>query len=64
MKEAIVQTDLSVQIVDSPIPTPNADQVLIKVAVSGCNPKDWYAQAQPSSLDADKHSQKETTSQG
>jgi NADPH2:quinone reductase len=43
MKEAIVQTDLSVQIVDSPIPTPNADQVLIKVAVSGCNPKDWYA---------------------
>jgi hypothetical protein len=43
MKEAIVQTDLSVQIVDSPIPTPNADQVLIKVVVSGCNPKDWYA---------------------
>jgi len=42
MKEAIVQTDLSVQIVDSPVPTPNADQVLIKVAVSGSNPKDWY----------------------
>lgn len=26
---------------DSPIPTPNDDQVLIKVIVSGCNPKDW-----------------------
>ncbi|KAH6623441.1 hypothetical protein F5144DRAFT_623396 [Chaetomium tenue] len=24
-----------------PIPTPNDDQVLIKVIVSGCNPKDW-----------------------
>jgi NADPH:quinone reductase-like Zn-dependent oxidoreductase len=47
MKEAIVQKDLLVQIVDSPIPTPNANQVLIKVVVSGCNPKDWYAQSQP-----------------
>ncbi len=26
---------------DSPIPTPNPDQVLIKVVVSGSNPKDW-----------------------
>lgn len=26
---------------DSPIPQPNADQVLIKVVVSGTNPKDW-----------------------
>lgn len=26
---------------DSPIPEPNADQVLIKVVVSGSNPKDW-----------------------
>lgn len=30
-----------VEIVDSPIPQPNADQVLIKVVVSGSNPKDW-----------------------
>jgi NADPH2:quinone reductase len=41
MKEAIVQTDLEVRIVDSPIPTPDADQVVIKVAFSGSNPKDW-----------------------
>lgn len=26
---------------DSPIPEPDADQVLIKVVVSGSNPKDW-----------------------
>jgi NADPH:quinone reductase len=26
---------------DSPIPQPNADQVLIKVLVFGTNPKDW-----------------------
>lgn len=29
------------QIVDSPIPEPGEDQVLIKVVVSGSNPKDW-----------------------
>lgn len=29
------------QIVDSPIPEPKPDQVLIKVVVSGSNPKDW-----------------------
>lgn len=28
-------------IVDSPIPTPNDDQVVIKVVASGSNPKDW-----------------------
>lgn len=28
-------------IVDSPIPKPNDDQVVIKVVVSGSNPKDW-----------------------
>ncbi|KAI4238451.1 MAG: hypothetical protein LQ352_007871 [Teloschistes flavicans] len=41
MKEAIVQPDLTVKIVDSPIPVPNDDQVLIMVVVSGSNPKDW-----------------------
>jgi NADPH2:quinone reductase len=30
-----------VDIIDSPIPEPNDDQVRIKVVVSGCNPKDW-----------------------
>jgi NADPH:quinone reductase-like Zn-dependent oxidoreductase len=34
-------TGPTVQIVDSPIPEPNDDQVLIKVVVSGSNPKDW-----------------------
>ncbi|KAI1089426.1 GroES-like protein [Rostrohypoxylon terebratum] len=41
MKEAIVSKGLKVEIVDSPIPKPHADQVLIKVVVSGSNPKDW-----------------------
>ncbi len=42
MKEAIVSPGPEVKIVDSPIPaniTP--DQVVIKVVVSGSNPKDW-----------------------
>lgn len=30
-----------VSIVDAPIPQPNEDQVVIKVVVSGSNPKDW-----------------------
>lgn len=42
MKEAIVKKDLTVEIIDSEIPKPGHDQVLIKVVVSGCNPKDWY----------------------
>ncbi|KAF2139997.1 uncharacterized protein K452DRAFT_59154 [Aplosporella prunicola CBS 121167] len=41
MKEAIVYTPDKVEIVDSPIPTPGPDQVVIKVIVSGSNPKDW-----------------------
>ena len=43
MKEAIIHggESLTVQIVDSPIPEPTADEVLIKVAYSGSNPKDW-----------------------
>lgn len=35
MKEAIVQKDTSVNIIDSPIPKPGPEQVLIKVVVSG-----------------------------
>jgi NADPH:quinone reductase-like Zn-dependent oxidoreductase len=45
MKEAIVHKGVTVEIVDSPVPTPNADQVLIKVVVSGTNPKDWYVRS-------------------
>ncbi|KAF4635800.1 hypothetical protein G7Y89_g2275 [Cudoniella acicularis] len=41
MKEAIVSPGPKVAIHDVPIPKPNADQVLIKVVVSGSNPKDW-----------------------
>ncbi|KAL9043287.1 MAG: hypothetical protein Q9214_003522 [Letrouitia sp. 1 TL-2023] len=41
MKEAIVQPDLSVKIIDSPIPAPRDDEVITKVIVSGSNPKDW-----------------------
>ncbi|KAK4124517.1 GroES-like protein [Parathielavia appendiculata] len=41
MKEALVSKGTQVQIVDSSIPAINDDQVLIKVIVSGSNPKDW-----------------------
>ncbi|ERS94836.1 quinone oxidoreductase [Sporothrix schenckii 1099-18] len=41
MKEAQVSKDTVVQIVDVPVPNPAAGQVLIKVVVSGSNPKDW-----------------------
>jgi NADPH:quinone reductase len=41
MKEAIVTAGPSVKIIDSPIPTAASNQVLIKVMVSGSNPKDW-----------------------
>ncbi|KAH7114194.1 chaperonin 10-like protein [Dendryphion nanum] len=41
MKEAIVHKGPRVEILDSEIPTPGPEQVVIKVVVSGCNPKDW-----------------------
>lgn len=41
MKEAIVHPGGKVDIIDSPTPSPKASQVLIKVIVSGTNPKDW-----------------------
>ena len=41
MKEAIVQPDLKVNIIDSEIPIPKDDEVVVKVVVSGSNPKDW-----------------------
>lgn len=41
MKEALIGSTLAVNLHDTPVPTPQANQVLIKVVVSGCNPKDW-----------------------
>ena len=41
MKEAIVHKGPKVEIIDSPIPVPERDQVIVKVVVSGSNPKDW-----------------------
>ncbi|KAL5353994.1 hypothetical protein ACLOAV_000079 [Pseudogymnoascus australis] len=41
MKEAIVSKGPVVKIVDSEIPKPGLGQILIKVIVSGSNPKDW-----------------------
>lgn len=41
MKEAIVHKGPKVEIIDSPIPVPEPDQVVTKVVVSGSNPKDW-----------------------
>ena len=40
MLEALVSADLSVRIVDSPVPEPAAGDILIKVACAGVNPKD------------------------
>ncbi|KAJ9662570.1 hypothetical protein H2201_006058 [Coniosporium apollinis] len=41
MKEVINLPGPTAKIVDSRIPEPNDDQVLIQVVVSGSNPKDW-----------------------
>ena len=45
MKEVHVSKDdakgFTTSIVDSPVPEPAENQVLIKVVVSGTNPKDW-----------------------
>lgn len=41
MKSVVNLPGPTVRIVDIPTPEPNDDQVLIKVVVSGSNPKDW-----------------------
>ncbi|KAF1990275.1 groes-like alcohol dehydrogenase [Aulographum hederae CBS 113979] len=41
MKEAIIQPDLSVKLIESPIPTSSAGQIIIKVVVAAANPIDW-----------------------
>ncbi|KAF2817113.1 GroES-like protein [Mytilinidion resinicola] len=41
-KQAIVQPSIeAVEIIETPIPTPEDKEVVIKVVVSGANPKDW-----------------------
>ena len=41
MKEVIVHPGPRTEIRESAIPSPDALQVVIKVMVSGINPKDW-----------------------
>ena len=41
MKEAIVHPGTKVEIREVPIPSPKPNEVVIKVVVSGSNPKDW-----------------------
>lgn len=41
MKEVIVHPGTRTELKESPIPTPDASQVVIKVVLSGTNPKDW-----------------------
>jgi NADPH:quinone reductase-like Zn-dependent oxidoreductase len=41
MKEAFIDKHLTVTIRDTEVPVPEAGQVLIRVVVSGSNPKDW-----------------------
>ena len=50
MKEAIIHKGLKVEIIDSPIPTPEPSQVITKVVVSGSNPKDWKRPEQGQTL--------------
>lgn len=41
-KQVIVQSSIeAVEIIDTPIPLPRDKEVVIKVVVSGTNPKDW-----------------------
>ncbi|KAF9729385.1 hypothetical protein PMIN06_011073 [Paraphaeosphaeria minitans] len=41
MKELIIHHGPRVEHVDSPVPSPTQDEVVIKVTVAGCNPKDY-----------------------
>lgn len=52
MKEAFASNptgnDVTVSIKDTPIPTPNETQVVIRVVAAGLNPKDWKVLEGPS----------------
>ncbi|KAK7439293.1 hypothetical protein CaCOL14_001662 [Colletotrichum acutatum] len=41
MIEAVITPDIQVEIRDVPTPVPKAGEVLVRVVVSGTNPKDW-----------------------
>jgi NADPH:quinone reductase-like Zn-dependent oxidoreductase len=41
MKEAFVDKTVTVAVRDTEVPVPKPNQVLIRVVVSGTNPKDW-----------------------
>ena len=41
MKEVVIHPGSRTEIIESAIPSPDALQVVIKVVVSGTNPKDW-----------------------
>lgn len=41
MYEVVVDKGPKARLIQSPIPSAQADQVVIKVVVSGSNPKDW-----------------------
>lgn len=41
MHEIIVHEGPRTEAVDSPIPKPGSNQIIIKVEVAGCNPKDY-----------------------
>ncbi|KAL8846944.1 MAG: hypothetical protein Q9221_007986 [Calogaya cf. arnoldii] len=41
MKEVIIHPGTHAELVDSPVPTPKVQQVVIKVVVTGINQKDW-----------------------
>lgn len=41
MYELLVHPGPKTEMIESPIPVPNDDQIVIKVIVSGSNPKDW-----------------------
>ena len=41
MREALVHAGPLVELIDSPIPTPGSEQIVIRVHVAASNPKDW-----------------------
>ena len=41
MKEAVILAGPKVKIVQSSVPQPGPDEVLIKVAIAAASPKDW-----------------------
>lgn len=45
MKQAFVDKTVTVDVKDTEVPVPKGDEVLIRVIVSGTNPKDWKVPA-------------------